>query len=107
MRDPGIDTESAKEVLEGGEKVNQCVVAGTYVIDRLGKSDVKEMCGSEGRKRDTRRVRCRSQRILLLQARMAVKAVRKRYTGERFPTYHKADCFVKGRANRRRAQDVN
>jgi hypothetical protein len=107
MRDPGIDTESAKEVLEGGEKVNQCIVASTYVFDRLGKSDVKEMCESDRRKRDTRRVRCRSQRILLLQARMAVKAIRKRYTDECFLTYHKADCLVKGRANRRRAQDVN
>jgi hypothetical protein len=74
-RDPGIDTESAEEVLEGGEKVNQCVVASTHFFDRLEKSDVKEICGSD-RKGDIQRVRCRSQRILLLQAGMAVEALR-------------------------------
>jgi hypothetical protein len=44
-RDPGINTKSAEEVLEGREKVNQCVVASTHFIDRLGKLDVKEICG--------------------------------------------------------------
>ena len=76
VRDIGINTESAEEVLEGCEKVNQCVVASTDVFHCLGKSDVKEMCGSDGSERDTRRVRCRSQRILQLQAGMAIEAIR-------------------------------
>ena len=77
-RDFGINTESTEEVLEGREKVNQCVVASTQFFDRLGESDVKEICGSDERKRDIRRVRCRSQRILLLQAGMAVGPIRKK-----------------------------
>ena len=44
-RDPSINTESAEEVLEGREKVNKCVVASTHFVDRLGKLDVKEICG--------------------------------------------------------------
>jgi hypothetical protein len=43
-RDPGINTESAEEVLEGREKVNQCVVASTHFVDRLGEFDVRKMC---------------------------------------------------------------
>ena len=39
-RDPGINIESAEEVLEGREKVNQCVVASTHFVDRLGELDV-------------------------------------------------------------------
>jgi hypothetical protein len=45
-RDPGINTESAEEVLERREKVNQCVVASTHFVDRLGKSDIKEIRGN-------------------------------------------------------------
>jgi hypothetical protein len=75
-RNSGINTESGEEVLEGREKVNQCVVASTHFFDRLGKSDVKEICGLDREKIDTRRVRCRNQRILLLQAGMAVEAIR-------------------------------
>jgi hypothetical protein len=75
-RDPSINFKSAEEVLEGREKVDQCIVASAYFVDRLGKSDVKEICGSDRRKRDIQRVRCRSQRILLLQAGMAVEAIR-------------------------------
>ena len=44
MSDPGINTESAEEVLEGREKVNQCAVAGTHFFDRLGDPDVKKIC---------------------------------------------------------------
>jgi hypothetical protein len=43
-RDAGINTESAEEVLEGREKVNQCVVASTHFVDRLGELHVREMC---------------------------------------------------------------
>jgi hypothetical protein len=41
-RDLGIDTKSAEEVLEGHEKVNQCVVASTYFLDSLRELDVRE-----------------------------------------------------------------
>jgi hypothetical protein len=41
-RDLAIDTKSAKEVLEGHEKVNQCIVAGTHVLDSLRELDVRE-----------------------------------------------------------------
>jgi hypothetical protein len=75
-RDLGINTESAEEVLEGGEKVNQCIVASTHFVDRLGELDVREIGGSDLRKRDIRRVRCRSQQISFLQAGMAVKTIR-------------------------------
>jgi hypothetical protein len=34
-RDSGIDTKSGEEVLEGGEKVEQCVVASTHFFDSL------------------------------------------------------------------------
>jgi hypothetical protein len=75
-RDAGINTESAQEVLEGRENVNQCVIASMHFFDRLGESDVKETCGSDWRKRDIQRVRCRSQQILPLQAGMAIEAIR-------------------------------
>ena len=42
-RDPSINTESAEEILEGGEKVNKCVVASTHFIDRLGRLGVKKI----------------------------------------------------------------
>ena len=40
-RDRGINTESAEEVLEGGEKVEQCVVASAHFFDSLGELDVR------------------------------------------------------------------
>ena len=43
-RDPAINTESAEEVLEGHEKVDQCVIAGTHFSGRLGGLDVREIC---------------------------------------------------------------
>ncbi len=42
QRDIGIDTKSVKEVLEGHEKVNQCIVAGTHFLDSLKESDVRK-----------------------------------------------------------------
>ncbi len=41
-RDLGIDIKSAKEVFEGHEKVNQCIVAGTHFLDSLRELDVRE-----------------------------------------------------------------
>jgi hypothetical protein len=73
-RNSGINTESAEEVLEGREKVDQGFVASTQFVDRLGKSGVKEI---DWRRGDIRQVRCRNQRILLLRAGMAVEAIRK------------------------------
>jgi hypothetical protein len=42
-RDPGIDIEPAQEVLEAPEKVNQCIVASTHFVGRLGELDVREI----------------------------------------------------------------
>ena len=42
--DSGINTESAEDVLERREKVDQCVVASTHFFDRLWKSDVRVIC---------------------------------------------------------------
>ena len=47
-RDLGIDTKSAEDVLEGHEKVNQCIVASTYFLDSLRELDVRDtQIGSE------------------------------------------------------------
>ena len=43
-RDLGIDTESAEELVEGGEQIYKCVVTRTNVFDRLNDSDVTKMC---------------------------------------------------------------
>jgi len=42
-RDLGIDTKSAEEVLEGHEKINQCIIAGTHFLDSLREFDVREI----------------------------------------------------------------
>src|SRR6266849_5710338 len=42
--DLGINTKSAEEVIEGREKIDQCVVASTHFFDRLGELDVREIC---------------------------------------------------------------
>jgi hypothetical protein len=49
-RDIGINAKSAEEVLEGREKVNQCIVASTHFVNRLEELDVREIC-SDLRKR--------------------------------------------------------
>ena len=51
--DPGINTEPAKEVLKGCEKVDQCIVAGMHFFDRLGKSNVKERYSMRPEERET------------------------------------------------------
>jgi hypothetical protein len=43
-RDSRINAESAEEVFEGREKVDQCVVTSTHFVDRLGELDVREIC---------------------------------------------------------------
>jgi hypothetical protein len=43
-RDSVINTESTEEVLEGGEKVDQCIVASTHFFDSLGELYVREIC---------------------------------------------------------------
>ena len=53
-RDRGINTKSGEEILEGGEKVNQCIVTSTYFFDRLGQLDVKEICRWDRRKKGIR-----------------------------------------------------
>ena len=44
-RNPDINIESAEEVLERREKINQCIIASMHLVDRLRKSGVKESCG--------------------------------------------------------------
>jgi hypothetical protein len=39
-RDPGIDTEPAKTVLEGHKQIDKCVIAGAHVFDRLWEWDL-------------------------------------------------------------------
>jgi hypothetical protein len=43
-RDPGINTKSAEEVLEGCKQIDKCAVASTNVFDRLRDLDVREIC---------------------------------------------------------------
>jgi hypothetical protein len=43
-RDPGINAESAEEILEGREQIYERVVARTNVLDRLRDLDVNEIC---------------------------------------------------------------
>jgi len=53
-RDLGIDTKSGEEVLEGHEKVNQCIVASTHFLDSLRELDVRETRRWDLRKRSIR-----------------------------------------------------
>ena len=47
-RDPGINAKSAEEVLKGREQIEECVITGTDVFDRLWDLDVTDMqTGSE------------------------------------------------------------
>jgi hypothetical protein len=43
-RDSGVDTKSVEEVLEGCEKIDQCVVASTHFFNSLYELDVREIC---------------------------------------------------------------
>jgi hypothetical protein len=71
-REPGVDTESAEEVLKGREQIDECIVARTNFVDRLRDLNVREICRWDG-EGDIRRVEWRCQRILLSQAGMAVE----------------------------------
>jgi hypothetical protein len=71
-RDPGINAESAEEVLEGRKQINKRVVARINVFDRLGTS-MSRRYGDEIEEGDIRQVGRRCQRILLSQAGMAVE----------------------------------
>ena len=55
-RDLGINTESAEELVEGREQIYEGVVTRANVFDRLRDSDVTEICRSDRRMRDIRRV---------------------------------------------------
>ena len=102
-RDLGINTKSAKKVLEGREMVDQCI-AGTHLFDHLGDFDVRGYAdwirGREGYgEQDTDaseycfcRQGCHEEQ---------------KYLDECFWTYYQTDCLAKGRAGRRQAQDVN
>ena len=59
--DPGINTESAEELVEGREQIYERVITRTNVFDRLRDSDVTEMCTWDQRMGDIRRVGWQSQ----------------------------------------------
>ena len=52
-RDPGINAQSAEEVLEGREQIEECVITGTDVFDRLRDLDVTEICRWDRRRGHT------------------------------------------------------
>ena len=70
-RDPGIYAQSAEEVLEGRKQIEECVITGTDVFDRLRYLDVTEICRWIG-EGDIHQAGWRCQRRLLSQAGMAV-----------------------------------
>jgi hypothetical protein len=43
-RDSVINTKSAEEVIEGGEKVDHHIVASAHFIDSLWELDVRKIC---------------------------------------------------------------
>ena len=53
-RDLCINTESAKELVEGREQIYERVITRANVFDRLRDSDVTEICRWDRRMRDTR-----------------------------------------------------
>lgn len=55
-RDLGINTESAEELVNGDEQIDEGVVTRTNVIDRRRGSDVTEICRWDRRMGDIRRV---------------------------------------------------
>ena len=42
--DPGVNAKSAEEVLEGRKQIEEYVITGTDVFDRLRDLDVTEVC---------------------------------------------------------------
>ena len=70
-RNHGINTEPAKEVLEGCKQINERVVASANVFDRLQALAVTRIC-SRDRRKDIQQVGWRYRRILLSQAGKAV-----------------------------------
>jgi hypothetical protein len=52
-RDPDINAKSAEEVLEGRKQIEECVITGTDVFDRLRDLDVTEICRWDRRRGHT------------------------------------------------------
>ena len=72
-RDIGINSESAEELLEGREQIYESIITSTNVFDRLGDSDVREICRLDQKMRYLRQVGWRCQHKLLSRAGMTVE----------------------------------
>jgi hypothetical protein len=87
-RDAGINTKSAEEVLEGREKVNQCVVASTHFFDRLGELECQGDMQGDGRKRHTASKMPNASEYCFCRREWLKKPSGTRYSDECISTYY-------------------